>query len=170
MSAQDFLRFLLRWQHVAPGTQLEGKRGLLEAVAQLQGFEAPAVAWERHILPARVADYQGSWLDELCISGDVAWARLSLRKSSGNGNGRAAAASSATPISLARRARPALAGRRHRATATRRRRRSAAPAATIARPPAAAGRALLRRHRRRQRAACPRTSSAASGSWSRAAS
>jgi len=99
VSAQDLLRFLLRWQHVAPGTRLEGKRGLMEAIAQLQGFEAPAVAWERYLLPARVEEYRGSWLDELCLSGDVAWARLSAGKSAGNGNGRAAA-SSATPVSL----------------------------------------------------------------------
>jgi ATP-dependent Lhr-like helicase len=104
VSAQDFLRFLLRWQHVAQGTQLEGKRGLLEAVAQLQGFEAPASAWERHILPSRVAGYKTSWLDELCMSGDVAWGRLSLRKTNGNGTNGAAAASSTTLISLARRA------------------------------------------------------------------
>jgi len=102
VSAQDFLRFLLRWQHVAPGTQLEGKRGLLEAVQQLQGFEAPAVGWERHLLPARVAGYRGSWLDELCLSGEVTWARLSLRKAPTSGNG-ASAASSSTLITLARR-------------------------------------------------------------------
>jgi ATP-dependent Lhr-like helicase len=77
VSAQDLMRFLLRWQHLAPGTHLEGKRGLLEAVAQLQGFDIPAVAWERHVLPARVAAYKGAWLDELCMAGDVAWARLS---------------------------------------------------------------------------------------------
>ncbi|MDO8616838.1 MAG: DEAD/DEAH box helicase [Dehalococcoidia bacterium] len=101
VSLQDFLRFLLRWQHVAPGAQLEGKRGLLEAIAQLQGFDVPAVAWERHILPARVAAYKVSWLDELCLSGDVAWARLAARR---NGDSARAAASSATPVSLARRA------------------------------------------------------------------
>jgi ATP-dependent Lhr-like helicase len=100
VSASDLMRFLLRWQHLAPGTQLEGKRGLLEAVTQLQGYDIPAVAWERHILPARVAAYKGLWLDELCIAGDVAWARLAGRK--GN-TGRAASASSATPVSLARR-------------------------------------------------------------------
>jgi ATP-dependent Lhr-like helicase len=104
VSAQDLMRFLLRWQHVAPGAQLEGKRGLLEAVAQLQGFDIPAVAWERHILPSRVAGYRGSWLDELCIAGDVAWARMTGRKTDPPGRSRAAAASSATPISLARRA------------------------------------------------------------------
>jgi len=101
VTSQDLMRFLLRWQHVAPGTQLEGKRGLLEAVTQLQGFDIPAVAWERHILPARVASYRGSWLDELCMSGDVAWGRLATRK--GSDNGRSATTSSATPISLVRR-------------------------------------------------------------------
>jgi ATP-dependent Lhr-like helicase len=101
VSSQDLMRFLLRWQHVAQGTQLHGKRGLLEAIAQVQGIDIPVVAWERHILPARVSGYKGGWLDELCMSGDVAWARLAGRKSD---NGRAASASSATPITLARRA------------------------------------------------------------------
>jgi ATP-dependent Lhr-like helicase len=102
VTAQDLMRFLLRWQHVAHGTQYEGKRGLLEAITQLQGFDVPAVAWERHLLPARVAEYRGSWLDELCLSGDAAWARFGLKK---NGDPtRQGSASSATPISLARRA------------------------------------------------------------------
>jgi ATP-dependent Lhr-like helicase len=102
VTAQDYLRFLLRWQRVAPRTQYEGKRGLLEAIGQLQGFEAPAVAWERHLLPARVNGYRPSWLDELCLSGDVTWSRLSLRRESDDGRP-LAAASSATLISLARR-------------------------------------------------------------------
>jgi ATP-dependent Lhr-like helicase len=115
------MRFLLRWQHLAPGTQLEGKRGLLEAVAQLQGFDIPAAAWERHILPARVAAYKGTWLDELCFSGDVTWARLNPSRKNGSSRGiselvgqgeplasserrsRTGSANSATPISLARR-------------------------------------------------------------------
>jgi len=102
VTAQDLVRFLLRWQHLAPGTQLSGKRGLLEAIAQVQGIDIPAVAWERHILPARVAAYKGQWLDELCLSGDVAWARFTTRT---NGDTeKAASASSATPISLVRRA------------------------------------------------------------------
>src|SRR5260370_38001528 len=99
-SAQGLMRVLLRWQHLARSTQLEGKRGLLDAVTQLQGYDIPAVAWERHILPARVAAYKGLWLDELCIAGDVAWARLAGRKGD---TSRAASASSATPVSLARR-------------------------------------------------------------------
>jgi len=104
VSTQDLIRFLLRWQHVAPGTQLEGKRGLLEVIAQFQGFDVPAVAWERHILPSRVAAYKGSWLDDLCLSGDVAWARLATSRNGGEKAFRTAAANSATPVSFARRA------------------------------------------------------------------
>ena len=76
VTAQDLVRFLLRWQHVAPGTQLEGRRGLLAAIEQLQGFEVAAGAWEASVLPARVTGYRPEWLDDLCLSGDVAWARL----------------------------------------------------------------------------------------------
>jgi ATP-dependent Lhr-like helicase len=110
------MRFLLRWQHVAPGTQLEGKRGLLESITQLQGFDIPAVAWERHILPNRVAAYKGSWLDELCMSGDVAWGRLAIKRLVAGS--RPATASSATPISLVRRTELPwlLAGIRNRTT------------------------------------------------------
>ncbi len=79
VSAQDLIRFLLRWQHVAPGAQLEGRRGLLAAIEQLQGFEVAAGAWEASVLPARVTGYRPEWLDELCLSGDVAWARLAIR-------------------------------------------------------------------------------------------
>src|SRR6185369_6544046 len=56
-SAADYLRFLLAWQHAAPGTEVEGRAGLLRVIEQLQGFEAAAGAWEREILPARVRRY-----------------------------------------------------------------------------------------------------------------
>ncbi len=56
-----------------PQTQLAGEEGLLEALAQLEGFEAPAIEWERTLLPARVADYDPRWLDRLCLSGAVGW-------------------------------------------------------------------------------------------------
>jgi ATP-dependent Lhr-like helicase len=77
-SAADFLRFVARWQHLAPGTRLHGLRGLAEVVAQLQGFHAAAGAWERDLLPARVADYQPALLDQLCLTGEVAWGRLAV--------------------------------------------------------------------------------------------
>jgi ATP-dependent Lhr-like helicase len=99
VSAQDLMRYLLSRQHVSGGRRLEGKRGVLEAIAQLQGFEIAAVAWERDVLPSRVMNYDPRWLDELCLSGEVAWARLSLKKTSGTG--RATSPQRATPITLA---------------------------------------------------------------------
>jgi len=77
VTATQFLRWLLRWQHVAPGTQVAGERGALEVLQQLQGFEIPANAWERQVLVRRVADYDLKWLDQLCLTGAVGWGRLS---------------------------------------------------------------------------------------------
>ncbi len=73
----QFDRWLLRWQHLAPGTQVLGERGTLEIIRQLQGFEAPASAWESQILKRRVADYAPDVLDRLCLTGAVGWGRLS---------------------------------------------------------------------------------------------
>ena len=83
VTAQDFMRFLLRWQHVAPETQMEGRQGLLAVVEQLQGFEVAAGSWEESVLPARVASYRTEWLDDLCLSGQVAWGRLAGRSTNG---------------------------------------------------------------------------------------
>ncbi len=99
VSAQDFMRYLIARQHVAGPRRLEGKRGVLEAIAQLQGFEIAAAAWERDVLPSRVINYNPRWLDELCLSGDVAWARLSLKKTNGL-SARGASPQRATPIAL----------------------------------------------------------------------
>jgi ATP-dependent Lhr-like helicase len=79
VTARDFMRFLLRWQHVSPETRLEGRLGVLAAVEQLQGFELAAGAWERGVLAARVQEYVADWLDDLCLAGDLAWGRLSPR-------------------------------------------------------------------------------------------
>jgi len=89
----QFMRWLLRWQHVAPGSQMQGERATLEVIGQLQGFEIPANAWERHILAHRIADYDPKWLDQLCLTGAVGWGRLSphpatLEASDGNGRRR----------------------------------------------------------------------------------
>ena len=65
-----------RWQHADPEHRLEGPRGVAEVVAQLAGFEVPAAAWEASVLPARVRGYQREWLDQLTLSGEVAWGRL----------------------------------------------------------------------------------------------
>ncbi len=73
----QFMSWLLRWQHLAPGTQLIGERGALESLGQLQGLEAPANAWEPQILKRRIADYAPEFLDRLCLTGSVGWGRLS---------------------------------------------------------------------------------------------
>jgi ATP-dependent helicase Lhr and Lhr-like helicase len=72
-----YMRWLLQWQHLAPQSQLSGEEGLLDALRQLEGFEAPAIEWERTLLPARVANYDARWLDALCLSGAVGWGRIS---------------------------------------------------------------------------------------------
>jgi len=106
VSSQDFMRFLLRWQHVTPGTHRQGRAGLLSVVEQLQGFELAAGAWEEAVLPARVEGYQRRWLEDLCLSGEVGWGRLSLRTPEADGQPRRGAStpSRATPVTFTLRA------------------------------------------------------------------
>ncbi len=98
VSARDYMRFLLRWHNVAPGTQLKGRAAVRRAVSRLEGFEAPAAAWESELLAARVEDYTPSWLDELCLNGEVAWSRLTPRRATSSST---VAASRVTPMTLA---------------------------------------------------------------------
>jgi ATP-dependent Lhr-like helicase len=102
VSAQDFMRFLLAFQHVAEGTLREGRDGLLAVIEQLQGFEAAVASWEPQLLASRVRDYRPEWLDALCWSGDVVWGRLSSRSRTADAL-RSASLSRATPVTLATR-------------------------------------------------------------------
>ena len=77
VTAAQYMRWLLRWQHVAPNSQTAGERGLLEVLKQLQGFEIPANAWEKQVLKLRVNNYDPAQLDQLCLTGAVGWGRLS---------------------------------------------------------------------------------------------
>jgi ATP-dependent Lhr-like helicase len=97
VSAADFIRFLIRWQHVEPAARLTGLDGLREIVATLDGFELAAGAWERRVLPARLHGYESSLLDMLCLSGEVAWGRLSAACPS---PGNVPQLAPATPIAL----------------------------------------------------------------------
>jgi ATP-dependent helicase Lhr and Lhr-like helicase len=72
-----YMQWLLRWQRVTSRSQLSGETGVLEALRQLEGFEAPAIEWERTLLPQRVAGYDPRWLDTLCLEGVVGWGRIS---------------------------------------------------------------------------------------------
>ncbi len=76
VSPQVFLRFLCDWQSLGAGRTCEGRQGLRATIARLQGFETSSGAWERDILPGRVADFDPVWLDELALTGEVSWARL----------------------------------------------------------------------------------------------
>ena len=77
-TAAGFELFLQRWQHVSAGSQLHGADGVLQIVRQLQGYEISASAWEQEVLSRRIAKYKPELLDELCLSGEVMWGRLSI--------------------------------------------------------------------------------------------
>ncbi|MEP9383104.1 ATP-dependent helicase [Nocardioides sp. KR10-350] len=73
-------RFLPAWQKVVPTGPAAGRRGalrgvdgVLSVVDQLAGCPVPASALESLVLPARVIDYEPSYLDELTASGEVLW-------------------------------------------------------------------------------------------------
>ena len=109
VAARDFLRFLFAWAHVDEETRLEGPDALPVILGALEGFEAPAKAWETEILPARLKGYQASWLDAQCLAGRTSWARLTP-PAAANGNGRTRHVSpvGSTPIALIERRRTPL--------------------------------------------------------------
>jgi ATP-dependent Lhr-like helicase len=100
VTASQFHLFLQRWQHVSPGSQLHGVEGALEIIRLLQGYEIPAAAWESQILPQRVARYEPELLDELCLSGEVMWARVSPHPALEDAEGKRIRATRVAPIAL----------------------------------------------------------------------
>ncbi|HEY6805253.1 MAG TPA: DEAD/DEAH box helicase [Pyrinomonadaceae bacterium] len=107
VSSADFIRFMLSWQKLSPDHQMEGPESVRAIIEQLEGFEAPAAAWEGELLPGRMIEYDPAWLDALCLSGEVVWARLTppLRATGENGveRPRGGAPVRNTPIALLRR-------------------------------------------------------------------
>jgi len=97
VSQQDFYRFLLAWQRADQEHRVEGLEGLQSVLEQLDGCELPLAAWEPAVLAARVADYDPEWLDRLCFSGRIGWARLSAPK---NPSARTSAPLRTSPIAL----------------------------------------------------------------------
>jgi ATP-dependent helicase Lhr and Lhr-like helicase len=100
VAARDFLRFLLSWQRVTAAARMEGPDALEAVIGQLEGYEAAAGAWETEILPARLKGYEPAWLDDLCLAGRVAWARLRPRSARPNGVERSVGPVRSTPITL----------------------------------------------------------------------
>jgi ATP-dependent Lhr-like helicase len=97
IEARDYLRFLFEWQRVSAATRMEGPDAVGAILAQLEGFEAAASAWETEILPMRIGEYEPAWLDEQCLAGRFVWTRLGPRASDPE---RRAAPVRATPIVL----------------------------------------------------------------------
>ena len=106
VASSDFIRFLLAWQKLTPDHQMEGPESLKAIIEQLEGVEAPAAAWEGELLPARMVEYDPAWLDALCLSGEVVWARLTPLVRSAADNAERTRGSGPvrnTPIALLRR-------------------------------------------------------------------
>jgi ATP-dependent Lhr-like helicase len=101
ISSAVYMEWLLRWQHVAPRSQLSGESGVLEALRLLEGFEAPAIEWERTLLPQRVAGYDPRWLDTLCLEGVVGWGRISPHPAFATHDGEFSAPKRVVPTSMA---------------------------------------------------------------------
>jgi ATP-dependent helicase Lhr and Lhr-like helicase len=104
VSTEQFLRFLVGYQHLQAETRQRGQAGLLALIRQLEGFEAPAGHWEKHILPARLESYDPSWLDTLTFMGQAGWGRLrpvAWTQQAGESHGRPMKAMiRSTPITL----------------------------------------------------------------------
>jgi ATP-dependent Lhr-like helicase len=103
VQARDFLRFLGEWQRALPEARMQGSDALAAVLTQLEGFEAPAGAWETEIIPSRMVEYEPQWLDEHCRAGRVVWARLAARGSAhaaGSERSHGPSPIRATPITL----------------------------------------------------------------------
>jgi ATP-dependent Lhr-like helicase len=134
VAARDLLRFLFEWQRVTQQSRMEGPDALAAVLGQLEGFEAPAGGWETEILPARVNAYDPAWLDDHCLAGRTAWARLRPRNPRPDGE-RGISPVRTTPITfLARRHAPLWSAL------------SPAPDAAQASPRAQAVMAVIREH------------------------
>jgi ATP-dependent Lhr-like helicase len=98
--ARDFLRFLCEWQRVMPAARMQGSDALAAVLAQFEGFESPAGAWETEVLPSRITEYEPQWLDEHCRAGRFIWTRLAARSGARaeDSGGRGASPIRSTPI------------------------------------------------------------------------
>ena len=106
VTAADFLRFLFKWQRLATESRAEGPEGLAAVLDLLDGYELAAGAWESEVLPARLTDYDPLWLDGLCLSGEIAWGRLTAtRNAEGGTRTRKVGPVRSTPVALFRRER-----------------------------------------------------------------
>jgi ATP-dependent helicase Lhr and Lhr-like helicase len=106
VAPRNFLQFLFAWQHVVPEARMAGPKALDTIASQLEGFSAPAAAWESEIFPARLAEYEPGWLDERCAAGRLTWMRLRARN--GANSDKKVAQLRAAPIAILPRLQAAL--------------------------------------------------------------
>jgi len=99
VTAADFMRYLFSRHGIDGEDRPEGVEALRGILGMLEGFEAPAAAWEGDILSARMKDYDHGWLDTLCLSGSAVWGRFK----SPNGNGRKQGPIKTTPVTIVKR-------------------------------------------------------------------
>lgn len=102
VTVTDYLRFLAHHHQLLEVTRT-GPLGVQDAVQQLEGFEAPAGAWEYPLLASRVKDYDPSWLDQLFLSGELVWGRLCPPRRSEEDSPSRAPLTRAMPMALVRR-------------------------------------------------------------------
>ena len=70
VSPAAYMNFLVHWHGLE-----DGGNELDQALSMLQGWSAPAAMWEHALLAARCKDYTPAQLDQLFLSGQVAWFR-----------------------------------------------------------------------------------------------
>jgi ATP-dependent Lhr-like helicase len=73
VAPEAFADFVLRRQHVAPASRLEGAQALPIVLEGLAGFAAPADLLEGDFLPRRLKDFRPSWLDDALAAGGWTW-------------------------------------------------------------------------------------------------
>ena len=99
VSVQDFMRFLFAHHNMRAEDRPTGPGTLQKMLDQLEGYEAPAAAWESELIPSRIAEYDPVWLDALCMSGRILWGRFN-RPTATSSRGRKAGPVKRTPICL----------------------------------------------------------------------
>ncbi|HSC35764.1 MAG TPA: helicase-related protein, partial [Thermodesulfobacteriota bacterium] len=100
VTAADFMRFLFSRHGVDSDDKPEGAESLKGVLDMLEGFEAPAAAWEGDILSSRMSEYDHAWLDTLCLSGSAVWARIKTS----NGANKKPGPIRTTPVTILKRA------------------------------------------------------------------
>jgi len=99
VSPATFMRFLFAWHEIG-SADADGPDAVRRALERLQGFAAPAGAWEGALLRHRVGGFLHVWLDEWLTAGEFMWLRPGVQ----SGDGRKAGPVRNTPITLIERA------------------------------------------------------------------